>query len=194
MKKVFKVAAVVAFMLTATVSFAIEPILNVVIGQDKVLDMKMNADSNQTHVKIIDANYEIIFYENVDSEDVYSKRFNFKSLENGTYFLSVDDALKETVFTLSIADSDISILKKAENFKPIYIREDDKVFMNFLNLEKEEVKITVFDSDGRTVYEEIVNDENKIEKVFNFSEAYEDTYTIIIKNKNARFYEQVVVK
>jgi len=193
MKNLVKVVALVAFMSVTTVSFAIQPILDVVTGDNKVVDIKMETESKKTRVKIIDANYETIFSENVYSENVYSKRFNFKSLPEGTYFLSVDDSLKETIFTLSVADSDISILKKVENFKPIYTRENGKVYMNFLNLEKEDVKITVVDSEGRTVFEEIVNDENKIEKVFNFSGAYKDTYTVIIKNKNSRFYERIIV-
>lgn len=194
MKKVLKSIVVLTLLLTVSVSFAKEPILNVVANQDKVLDIKLDTSLNEIIMHIIDINDELIFSELIDSESTYTKKFNLKSLPVGTYYVNFDDVTKKTVFTVVITQNDISILKKEEKFKPVYNYKNGKLVMNFINLDKKDVEILIVDSDGRTVFEELIIDENKIGKVFNFTEAFEDTYTIIVKNKNNTYYKNIEIE
>ncbi|NND16033.1 MAG: hypothetical protein HKN89_06890 [Eudoraea sp.] len=75
-----------------------------------------------------------------------------------------------------------------------YLREDgERVFLNLLNLEMEEVKVRVVDERGRILYTEVIKDEIVIEKSFNFENAYEGTYRIVIIRSGERFVKKVLV-
>lgn len=194
MKKVVRSIAVVALMFVAATGLAKEPKLSLTPNQEKSLNFEMDVTSKQTFVSIVDADGLIIYSENVKELNKYTKKFNLKNLPEGSYFLSVEDSLKETVFAFSVDDTKIVIAKRKENAKPIFRRMEGKVFLNLLNLEKEVVKIKVLDSEGRTVFKETITDEMLIEKVFNFEDAFKDNYTVVVQNNKDTYFEDVLVK
>ncbi len=79
------------------------------------------------------------------------------------------------------------------DFDPTFKRKGDKLFMNLLNLDKEKVIITVIDSEGRVVFKEVIKDAVVVEKAFNFENAFEDKYTVVITDSKETFQESVVV-
>ncbi|MFD2585311.1 hypothetical protein ACFSQJ_00105 [Croceitalea marina] len=80
------------------------------------------------------------------------------------------------------------------DFDPTFKRKGDKLFMNLLNLDKEKVIITVIDSEGRVVFKEVIKNAVVVEKAFNFENAFEDKYTVVITDSKETFQESVVVK
>lgn len=194
MKKVVRSIAVVALMFVVATGLAKEPKLSLTPNVEKSLNFEMDKTSEQTFVSIVDTNGVIIYTEEIAVANIYSKKFNLKNLPEGSYFLKVEDALKETVFAFVIDDSEIKLMERKENVKPVFRKKDGRVFLNLLNLEKEVVKIKVFDSDGRIVFQETITDEMLIEKVFNFEDAFKDNYTVIVKNKKNTYFEAVTVK
>lgn len=194
MKKIVRSIAVVALMFVVATGLAKEPKLSLTPNVEKSLNFEMDKTSEQTFVSIVDTNGVIIYTEEIAVANIYSKKFNLKNLPEGSYFLKVEDALKEMVFAFVIDDSEIKIMERKENAKPVFRKKDGRVFLNLLNLEKEVIKIKVFDSDGRIVFQETITDEILIEKVFNFEDAFKDNYTVIVKNKKDTYFEAVTVK
>lgn len=194
MKKIVRSIAVVALMFVVATGLAKEPKLSLTPNVEKSLNFEMDKRSEQTFVSIVDTNGVIIYTEEIAVANIYSKKFNLKNLPEGSYFLKVEDALKEMVFAFVIDDSEIKIMERKENAKPVFRKKDGRVFLNLLNLEKEVIKIKVFDSDGRIVFQETITDEILIEKVFNFEDAFKDNYTVIVKNKKDTYFEAVNVK
>lgn len=193
MKNVVKSISIVIVLLTVSVNFANEPILKVLSNQEKVLDIQMNTDAHQTKLQIVDINSEVIYAERIDSKSSYAKKLSLESIPSGTYFLSFDDVTKKTVFTLEVSKGSITVLKKEEKIKPVYSYKNGKLVLNFINLEEKDVKVTIVDSEGRTLYEEVMVNEKYIGKVFNFTKAFEDTYTVIIKDENNTYFNNVII-
>lgn len=77
---------------------------------------------------------------------------------------------------------------------PVFKKKGNKLFLNILNLDQENVTIKVYDSEGRLVFKEIVKGELIVEKVFNFDRAFEDNYTVVVVDNDQTFKEVVVVK
>ncbi|GAB5475323.1 MAG: hypothetical protein Mars2KO_34220 [Maribacter sp.] len=194
MKKVVRSIATVALMFVVATSMAKEPKLSVAHNTEKSLIFEMEKPSNQTVVSIQDIEGVIIYSEEVADAATYLKKFDLRNLPDGNYILKVEDSLKVTVFEFDINDSDVSIVERKENTKPVFKKDGQKVFLNLLNTDKEDVKITIYDSENRIVFKETVSDTLLVEKAFNFEKAYEDTYRVVVKNGEDTFYENISVK
>ena len=183
----------IALMFTTVVGMAREPKLSLIKnGESKSLVVELDTQHDKTFLKIIDEDQNIIFSEKV-SETSYTKRFDLNELESGSYYFEVDDALRTLVYPISVENKEVKILKRIENTKPVFRLKGDRLFLNLLNLEGKDVQIKVFDSNSRTLYKEVIKDETVITKAFNFESAYEDHYTVVVKEGKNIYYEDVVV-
>lgn len=188
-----KFTAIVAFMLTTVVAMAKEPKLSIVSENDiKSLVFELDSQSKETTVQFIDAHDHVIYSESI-SDKVFIKKFNLKMLEDGVYYISADDAMKSIVYKISLKGDDINIVERKENAKPVFRTLGDKVFLNLLNLEKKDVEIKVYDSQNRVVYKETLRDQILVEKAFNFEKAYNDNYTLVIKDGSDIYYENIAI-
>jgi len=77
---------------------------------------------------------------------------------------------------------------------PVFTKKGDKLFMNLLNLDQQAVEIKVLDSEGRVVFEEVIEGDIIVEKAFNFEKAYNDDYTVVIVDNNKTFKKTVKVR
>jgi len=74
---------------------------------------------------------------------------------------------------------------------PVFKRKGDKLLVSFLNADQVMVEIRVLDSQNNVVYKERVAGDLIVEKAFDFSKAFNDTYKIVVAyNQNA--FEQIV--
>jgi len=193
MKTIMKFTAIVAFMLTTVVAMAKEPKLSIVSENDiKSLVFELDSQSKETTVQFIDAHDHVIYSESI-SDKVFIKKFNLKMLEDGVYYISADDAMKSIVYKISLKGDDINIVERKENAKPVFRTLGDKVFLNLLNLEKKDIEIKVYDSQNRVVYKETLRDQMLVEKAFNFEKAYNDNYTLVIKDGSDIYYENIAI-
>lgn len=193
MKTNLKFTAMIALMFTTVVGMAREPKLSLISnGESKSLVVELDTQHDKTFLKIIDEDQNIIFSEKV-SETSYSKKFDLNELESGSYYFEVDDALRTLVYPISVENKKVKILKRIENTKPVFRLKGDRLFLNLLNLEGKDVQIKVFDSNNRTLYKEVIENETVITKAFNFESAYEDQYTVVVKEGENIYYEDIVV-
>ncbi len=193
MKNYLKMTALVAvFFVSMTIS-ANEPILKVgSTTNSKSLVFELDSKSTQTKVRFYDADDNIIFSDNI-SDALYAKKFDLKSLEEGNYTFKVENSLTTYVYTISVKEGSVDIVKRKENSKPVFRKNDAMVYLNLLNLDKKDVKIEITDSSNRLVHEETIANELVVQKVFNFKTAVADGYTIAVKNGNDVYYEAIVV-
>ncbi len=194
MKTIFKLSVVVAFMFVTVAGMANEPKLSLVANEAvKSLVFKLDASSNQTMIRIIDTNDNVIYSENVKGEGAYIKKFDLKNLDSGIYFLEMENSLKIIEFTIDVKDTNLEIMGRKENAKPVFRTKGDVVFLNLLNLEQKDVFIKVYDSSYRLLYSEVLSDKLLVEKAFNFERAKKDSYTVVVKDKTNTYYKDIVV-
>lgn len=90
--------------------------------------------------------------------------------------------------------SEVERLTKKESTRPVFKKKGDVLYMNLLNLDLEKVKIKVIDSKNRVVFNEVVEGELVVQKAFNFTKAFEDKYTVIVKDSEGTYREKLLVK
>jgi len=193
MKLNLKFTAMIALMFTTVVGMAREPKLSLITnGQSKSLIVELDEQHNKTFLKIIDEDQNIIFSEKV-SETSYSKKFDLNELESGFYYLEVDDSLRTLIYPISVENQEVKILKRIENTKPVFRKKGSRLFLNLLNLDGEDVQIKVFDSENRTLFSEVIENESIVTKAFNFETAHKDRYTVVVKDGENTYYEDIAV-
>lgn len=77
---------------------------------------------------------------------------------------------------------------------PVFTKKGNKLFLNLLNLDQKNVTIKIVDSEGRVVFIETLKGDLVIEKAFNFENAYENEYTVMVVDNKETFKETVEVK
>ncbi|WP_273273626.1 hypothetical protein [Maribacter polysiphoniae] len=190
MKAIKKITLSAAFLFITALGMANEMDLRIIANnEDKSLVFRYENLTTDASLRFIDGQGNVIFTENLKDKSAYLKRFNLNSLSTGTYFLTVEDAIKETEYTIAIEDANISIENKAEKNKPVFRTTENMVYVNLLNLKKDEVEIKVYDDSDRVVFNEVFNDNDIIEKAFNFEKAYKGRYIIKVKKNDETYYE-----
>lgn len=193
MKAIFKLSATAGLLFTVAVGMAKEPNVKLISnGEVKSLVFQMDSQSRETSVRLMDDEDNIIFNDKVTS-GIYAKSFNLSALADGNYYFSTENAMKAFVYTIGIDDNELVLLDKKERSKPVFRQKEDRLFLNLLNLDGNEVDIKVIDSSNRVVFKETVKNKVTVEKAFNFEGAYEDTYTVIVKDDKQLYYEYVSV-
>lgn len=193
MKNIVKFTAVIAFMFITVAGMAREPKLNLLTnGNSKSVVLTMKASANGVELRLMDADQNSIYTERM-SEGLFSKKLNFKDLENGTYYLSADDNLIKYMYTIVLENNDVKIIESDEDVKPFFRKTDKMILMNYLNLNKNVLSIKIYDTEGRTVFSQYVSDEMIVEKAFNFTDAYSGAYTLLVKSAGKTYTEEFVV-
>lgn len=159
--------------------------------ESKSLVFEMDAQK-ETFIKLFDAENHIIYSESVSAIS-YSKKFNLENVADGNYYFTTEDALRKVTYTISVRNSDVEIVSRKENAKPVFKIKDQIVYLNLLNLSKKDVKIEIYDSSNRLVFTEKRENEMIIEKAMNFNNAYNDQYTVVVKDNENTYYENILI-
>ena len=69
----------------------------------------------------------------------------------------------------------------------------NKVYVNLLNLQGESVTVKVYDEKSRLLYLKNFEESPVIEKAFNFEEAFEGTYSVVVNDGEATYTASVEV-
>ncbi len=194
MKRIMKITLSIAFLFISALGMANEMDLRIISkNESKTLLFNYDNSATDAQLRFVDVEGNVIFTESLEDNSEYSKKFNLSSLESGIYFLEVEDAVKQTAFTINVEDTNVEIKSKSEKTKPFFRKKDGMVYLNLLNLEKEEVTISVFDGHERIVTSELLENKEIVEKAFNFKNAHEGLYIIKVKKGFETYYENIQI-
>jgi hypothetical protein len=194
MNKVLKVSVLAALLFGTLVSAADDSKMSLISGKNKSVIFTIDTQYQETGIKMLTEDGALVFAEEVEGESVYSKRFNLKNLKKGNYLFVIENSLKEVVYNISVTENTAKIVEQKENVKPVFRKKNGVVYMNLLNLDRKDVKINVYDSNERLLFQEIIGNEIVVEKSFNFVNAFDDSYTVVIQDGDKTYYEVVVVE
>ncbi len=184
----------VALMFATATGMASEPKLSVSSNADgKSFVYELDASSGETTIKLRDAENHVIYSESIFTGS-FTKKFDMKNLSDGLYYFTSENDLKTVSYTLQVEGEIMTMLKRRENAKPVFRKADGMVYLNLLNLSKEDVKIEIYDSNDRLVFSEKRENEMIIEKALNFKQAFKDRYVVVVKDSENTYYESIVVR
>ncbi len=193
MKRIVKITTVVAFMFATVAGMAREPKLDVVaLGNSKSVLMTLDAPGQTVKIQLLDSDSNSIYFEKI-SNGLFSKKLNMKDLKDGYYYLIAESGLKSNTYTISLEKGEIKIIDSVVDAKPFFRKTENRVFMNFLNLDKSEISLKVYDQNYRLVFSETVSDTLVIEKAFNFEGAYSGSYMVVVSDDTKTYSEEFVV-
>ncbi|WP_276391667.1 DUF3244 domain-containing protein [Eudoraea chungangensis] len=194
MKTIMKFTAIISFLLVTSTTIAKDPEFSVEAnGESKSLVLTLDTQWSTTKLRILDKENNVIYNETV-SKSLYAKKFDLSKLQKGNYSLEVDNSLRTIYYTIEVGSEDLEIIKRKERSKPVFRKTENKVFLNLLNLDAEDVEVKVIDSQNRVVYTEVVEGESIVEKAFNFEKAHDDRYTVLVKDDMLTYSESILVK
>lgn len=182
-----------ALMFVTVTGMAKEPKI-VSNGSTKSFVFELDAASDETTIRLLDSDGNIIYSEQVSKGMAYAKRFDLNNLESGNYYLEVEDSIKELTYRVALDETGAKVGGLMESTKPVFRKRGDKVFLNLLNLDLQEVEVSVYDSSDRILFSETIKGEQLVQKAFNFEKAYTNSYTVVVKDGDNTYYEEVVVK
>ena len=194
MKKVLKFTAMAALVFGTFTASANELKLNVAADREaKSLIFELDIVSKDTKIQFLDSNNNVIYSNSNVQSSSLRKKFDLSKLETGVYTFKVDDTTQVTTYSILIDGESISILNKDEVIKPVFRMKDNMVYINFLNVEKKDVEIKVYDSSDRVLYTQKISDTLIVEKAVNFKTAHKGDYTIAVKNSKGVYTENVSI-
>ena len=91
------------------------------------------------------------------------------------------------------ANTNPGVVKNAETNAPAVQARGKKVFVNLLNLEGESVTVKVIDEENRLLYLKDFEESPVVEKAFNFEDAYDGTYSVIVNDGEVTYTAYVAV-
>lgn len=107
-----------------------------------------------------------------------------------------------TLIIVSTYGNAANIVAPVETEKMSLINIDDelviqkkeyKVSINLLNLDLNPIKIIIRDGLGRIIFHETINDNKTIQKTFNFTNAYQGSYSIKVKDGSKTYNKEIEI-
>ncbi|PXX23284.1 hypothetical protein [Arenibacter sp. ARW7G5Y1] len=194
MKAVLKLTAMAALLLSSTLAMANDPGMYLTtVKEAKRLVLKLNKQTESTTLTLTDTGKHQIFMENIKEDEDYTKKFDLSKLEEGLYYLKMESLIRTVEFTISVEDSEVNIIARDEVTKPFFRKNGDVLYLNYFNQKLNPVVINVVDSANRVVFTQKFEKELVVGKVFNFSTAVKDDYTVSVSEGTNVYYETISV-
>ncbi|MDO6605422.1 hypothetical protein SAMN03080594_11319 [Arenibacter palladensis] len=194
MKAVLKLTAVAALLLSSTIAMANDPGMYLTtVKEAKRLVLKLNKQTESSTLTLTDTEKHQIFMENIKEDEDYTKKFDLSKLDEGLYFLKMESLTRTVEFTISVEDSEVNVIARDEITKPFFRKNGDVLYLNYLNQKLSPVVINVVDSSNRVVFTQKFDKELVVGKVFNFTNAVKDDYTVSVSEGTKTYYETISV-
>ena len=115
------------------------------------------------------------------------------NLEEGLYYLKMESLIRTVEFTISVEDSEVNVIARNEVTKPFFRKNGDVLYLNYLNQKLNPVVVNVVDSSNRLVFTQKFDKDLVVGKVFNFTNAVKDEYTVSVSEGANTYYETISV-
>tara|TARA_R110002051_G_scaffold325788_1_gene431314 strand:+ start:7098 stop:7646 length:549 start_codon:yes stop_codon:yes gene_type:complete len=160
---------------------------------EKSIVFNLAQASKLTSIQFLDNERNIIYSGDIQQYTSLRKKFDLSKLEPGSYTLNVEDTLKIITYVIAIDESEISVVSKNEIIKPAFRLKENVVFINLMNLSKEEVTVIIFDQENRVLHTEKISDQLVVEKAINFKKAFKGSYSIVVKTPKGKYQKYITI-
>ena len=195
MKKILKFSLVLtAIVLTAVQAHAgnVDFSLNLIKEEGKTVSFSLK-EIKKIDLSIYDINDSLIYQEKVTSEENINRTYDLTALPDGIYFLKAEDDRKISKYKIEVVGNTAKLSADAisEVYKPVLVNKNGIVTVNILNLEKTPVTVVLYDSNQTEVYNETLEADLYVGKMFDLTAAQNGKYTFEITYNGKTFMETV---
>ncbi len=128
-----------------------------VTSDSKVISVNLgDVKNDEISIRIEDANGNELVSEKVKGSQNFAKKYNVSKLEDGNYNMIIAKQTLRTVQPFKIVDNKVIVLatEKKEKFLPLLSQEGDKLNVNVLLGNYSNITVTLYDNEGRKVFDE----------------------------------------
>ncbi|WP_117881854.1 hypothetical protein [Aureibaculum luteum] len=191
MKQVIKNSLVLVVLFTTMISYANEIVTN---ENDDATSVTLNDVTEGSVLSIKDVNGIILYKETIKVSGDYSKKFDLTSLPDGNYIFELDKdfEIKSIPFNVKRNVVDLNIENKSVIFKPAMVLENNRLRIQktILNSEKG-LNIKIYFENGDLVHSEKFNNEELINKTYDFSKSLKGKYKVLLSTEDRTFVKEI---
>ncbi len=128
-----------------------------VTSDSKVISVNLgDVKNDEISIRIEDANGNELVSEKVKGSQNFAKKYNVSKLEDGNYNIIIAKQTLRTVQPFKIVDNKVIVLatEKKEKFLPLLSQDGDKLNVNVLLGNFSNITVTLYDNEGRKVFDE----------------------------------------
>lgn len=127
---------------------------------DRAIVVMDNEENSPSELVIEDLNGNILYYRDGRiNEKIYTKLFDFRNLEDGTYKITASNLYGNKELTFSVAGKVIEVEKEHYTANHPFIKVNDDVLkLSFLNHSLNEIYLTIADESGEIYKKSLGND------------------------------------
>ena len=187
MKTIIKKYLIVAFIFGTYISYAIEnsKISNTVPVKSVKIEFKSVKKGHTLTLK--DESATTIYKEEIQNSGDYSKLFNFKNIENGSYTIELEKDFEIIIKKMKVDNGAVSYIKETDKiFKPSIRLKSDLLLISKVSFVKKPLNITLYYKDVM-IHSEKVDGENLVNRVYKLSNTEKGAYKVVIASDNRNY-------
>jgi hypothetical protein len=153
-------------------------------------------ETKKIDLSIYDTSDNLIYQENVTSDDNINRTYDLTAFPDGVYYLQAESDLKISKYKIEVVGKVAKLSADAisEVYKPVLVNKKGIVTLNLLNLDKTPVTVKIYSSNDTELYNETLPSELNVGKIFDVSKMTGDRYTFVITSNGKTFVETVDAK
>ena len=187
MKTIIKKYLIVAFIFGTYISYAIEnsKISNTVPVKSVKVEFKSVKKGHTLTLK--DESATTIYKEEIQNSGDYSKLFNFKNIENGSYTIELEKDFEIIIKKMKVDNGAVSYIKETDKiFKPSIRLKSDLLLISKVSFVKKPLNITLYYK-YVMIHSEKVDGENLVNRVYKLSNTEKGAYKVVIASDNRNY-------
>jgi hypothetical protein len=147
-------------------------------------------------LSIYDTSDNLIYQENVTSDDDINRTYDLTAFPDGVYYLQAESDLKISKYKIEVVGkvAKLSANAVSEVYKPSLTTKNGIITLNMLNVSQTPVTVKIYNSNDTEVYNETLPSEINVGKIFDVSNIEGDRCTFVITSNGKTFIETVDAK
>ena len=153
----------------------------------------INTSSGNLNLSLTDQNGNVVFHESVKKQTNYFRFYDFSSLKDGLYSLSLagHGITQEREFV--VRANLITLIKSAPEIKPRFIEQGkDYLFIVYNNPEQDNIDVS-FTKNGKMVFTDNNNSAAELKKKYTLKNLDRGEYTVKVSTNDREYQYNLVV-
>jgi len=198
MKKILKFSLVLAAVaLTAVEAHAgnIDFSLDLKKEEGKTVSFTLR-EIKKIDLSIYDTSDNLIYQENVTSDDNINRTYDLTAFPDGVYYLQAESDLKISKYKIEVIGKVAKLSPDAvsEVYKPSLISKNGIVTLNMINVYQTPVTVKIYSSNDTEVYNKTLSSDVNVGKIFDLNNMEGNRCTFVITSNGKTFTETVNAK
>lgn len=165
------------------------------VKSEKAVVNVSNTAQSHFEIEIRNDVGDLVFYKETNSPSKsYVKLYDFSNLEDGLYTFTVKLDKQVSTNNLDISNGNVTVESERKDAEPYFTLENNKLKMSFLNFEKEDVKLYLYDnSNNELVMEKDLESDFAITYGLDFTQVKNGNYDAVLTSENKYYTYNIVV-